>query len=115
MRILILDDEPLVAMLLEDYLDALGHEVAAVTETLDSALKAADEMTVDLAILDCHLAGGTRSWPVADRLRERGVPVLFSSGGRPDNLPSHLSDCPMLGKPYSLATLEAALKDLTGP
>ena len=113
MRVLIVDDEPLVAMLLEDYLDALGHDVAAVVETVESALAAADEVAFDLAILDCHLAGGTQSWQVAERLRERGVPFLFSSGGRPDDLPPHLAECPMLAKPYNMLVLEAALLDIT--
>lgn len=113
MRVLIVDDEPLVAMLLEDYLDALGHETAATAETVQMALAAADEVAFDVAILDCHLAGGTRSWPVAERLRERGIPFLFSSGGSPGDLPPALADRPMLAKPYSLTALQTALLEIT--
>ena len=112
MRVLILDDEPLVAMLLEDYLEALGHEVTAAVETLDGALAALDQVAFDVAVLDCHLAGGERSWPVAERLRERGIPFLFSSGGRSDDLPPHLAECPMLSKPYNLPVLETALLEI---
>ena len=109
MRVLILDDEPLVAMLLADYLDALGHEVAASVETVADGLAVLDDELVDLAVLDCRLGGGDHSWPVADRLAEAGVPFLFSSGVSRDQLPERHADRPMLSKPYALHALKEAI------
>ena len=114
MRVLILDDEPLVAMLLADYLDALGHEVAASVETVDAGLAAADAGGLDLAVLDCRLAEGAHSWPVADRLLAAGVPVMFSSGVSRAELPERFAGRPMLGKPYSLTLLEEAIAGAVG-
>ena len=113
MRVLILDDEPLIAMLLADYLDVLGHEVAASVETVADGLAQADARTLDLAVLDCRLADGEHSWPVADRLAEAGVPFLFSSGVTRDQLPARHADRPMLDKPYTLGTLEEAIAGVT--
>ena len=108
-RALVLDDEPLVALLLGDYLEALGHRVAASAVTADEALAAIGAGGIDLALLDCNLGGAARSWAVADRLAADGVPFLFSSGLSGQDLPTRFADRPMLAKPYTLAALERAL------
>lgn len=113
MKLLVLDDEPLVAMLLADYLDALGHEVATTVETVEAGLEAAGRDDIDLAVLDCRLGDGDHSWPVADRLIQAGVPVLFSSGVSRAELPERFAGRPMLAKPYSLGALEQAIADAT--
>ncbi len=112
-RVLVLDDEPLVAMLLGDYLEALGHSVLASVTTAAEALAAIGRGGVEIALLDCDLGGGARSWAVADRLAEDGVPFLFSSGRSGQDLPTRFADRPMLGKPYTLASLEHAVSQLT--
>lgn len=112
-RVLILEDEALVALALGDYLEALDWTPLATVATVDEALAALDEQRVELAILDCNLGGEARSWAVADRLAAEGVPFLFSSGLSSGQLPERLSGRPMLVKPYSLASLEAAIRDLS--
>ncbi len=111
-RVLVLDDEPLVAMLLGDFLDALGYEVAATAQTVAEALSAIDGIAPDLALLDCNLGGQERSWSVADRLTAMSVPFVFSSGLAAQDLPSRFADRPMLAKPFTLAALESTLKKL---
>ncbi|RBP16045.1 response regulator receiver domain-containing protein [Roseiarcus fermentans] len=77
-RILIVDDEPLIAMLAEDWLNELGHETVGPALTLEDAVRLLDE-AFDAAILDVSLGAGT-SYPLAERLRERGVPFAFATG-----------------------------------
>lgn len=114
MRVLILEDEPLVAMLLTDCLEALDHTVAASVETVADGLAAIERDGMDLAVLDCRLADGGHSWPVAERLAELGIPFLFSSGVGRGELPATFANRPMLPKPYSLQLLENALAELMG-
>jgi DNA-binding response OmpR family regulator len=78
-RILVVEDEMLVAMLMEDTLSDLGHEVVGPAMRLETALAAADNEDIDFAILDINLAG-KQSFPVADRLTARGIPFMFASG-----------------------------------
>ena len=67
--ILIVEDEPLISMMLEDFLQSLGHEVAAVCESVDEARTAVADREFDLAILDVNLKGES-VWPIAAQLRE---------------------------------------------
>lgn len=98
----------MIAMMLEEYLAALGHQVRGVASSLAEAMALADTIGtddgVDLAILDCHL-GAEEVWPVADRLVAAGIPVILSSGGSISTLPSRFAHCPMLQKPYTMAAL----------
>ncbi|HVI06574.1 MAG TPA: response regulator, partial [Sphingomicrobium sp.] len=77
--ILIVEDEPLIAMMLEDFLDSLGHKVRGTCDTVQGALKEVEEGGFDLAILDVNLKGES-VWPVAMRLRERNVPFVIATG-----------------------------------
>ena len=72
--ILIVEDEPLIAMMLEDFLDSLGHKVRGTCDNVQSALDEVEKGGFDLAILDVNLKG-ENVWPVASRLRERNVPL----------------------------------------
>ena len=111
LRILIVEDEMLVAMNIEDMLLDLGHEVAGLASRLEPALSLAREATFDVAMLDVNLAGEA-SFPVADALRERGIPFLFATGyGRP-GLEERFRDCPILQKPFRSVELGAALAGL---
>ena len=69
--ILIVEDEPLIAMMLEDFLESLGHSIHATCETVADALAQASKGGFDLAILDVNL-GGQTAWPIAHMLREQG-------------------------------------------
>jgi CheY-like chemotaxis protein len=78
-RVLLVEDEPLVGMMIEDMLEQLGHQVVAVAPRLPLALTMAAQLQFDLAMLDINLAG-EESFPVADLLRQRGIPFFFVSG-----------------------------------
>src|SRR3954451_13554600 len=78
-RVLVVEDEMLIGMLLEDMLTDLGHEVAAIIPRLKEAMAAVDRETYDLAILDVHLHGES-AFPVAEALIAKGTPFVFATG-----------------------------------
>lgn len=81
LRILVVEDETIIAMLLEDMLIELGHEVVGVAHSLTAALALIEAKAgqLDLAVLDINL-GGERSFPAARRLMELDVPFMFATG-----------------------------------
>jgi CheY-like chemotaxis protein len=107
LRVLVVEDEPVVAMYLEDLLDALGCRTIGPASRLADGLAMADDNGFDVAILDINL-GGERSTPIAEALRARGVPFAFASGyGAP---PEGFGDeVPMIEKPYREAQVAGAL------
>ncbi len=111
LRILIVEDEMLVAMNIEDMLLDLGHEVAGLAARLDAALALAREGAFDAAMLDVNLAGD-RSFPVADLLTERGIPFLFATGYGLGGIDEKYHDRPVLQKPFRAADLAGALEAL---
>jgi DNA-binding response OmpR family regulator len=112
MRILVVEDEPLLAMLLEESVTELGHEVAGAAATVEQAMALLDEGTVELALLDFSLGQQTTSVPVAVRLRERGIPFLYLSGHRSLGEEGNYPPAPLLTKPFSLDQLDAAIRRL---
>ena len=109
-RILIVEDEPLIAMMLEDFLDALDHQVAGTADTVASALELIGEC--DGAILDVNLRGGEQSWPIADKLAEAGIPFIIATGGGGDSIAEAHRGRPVLAKPFTLSGVEQALDGL---
>ena len=109
LRILIVEDEMLVAMNTEDMLLDLGHEVAGLASRLEPALSLAREGAFDLAMLDVNLAGQA-SFPVADALRERGIPFLFATGYGIQGIAEEYRSAPVLQKPFRACDLEDALR-----
>jgi len=109
-RILIVEDEPLIAMMLEDFLEALGKAHVATCDTVDSALAAIEAERPEAAILDINLCGGEKAWPVADALAAKQIPFILSSGGE-DQHPD-FGDRPRLSKPYTMETVEKAIAAL---
>ncbi len=99
--ILIVEDEPLIAMMLEDFILSLGHEVSANCDSVKGALAAVEEGGFDLAILDVNLKGES-VWPVAAALREKTIPFVLASGGHVDAPPHEFRDVPMIEKPYTV-------------
>src|SRR6476661_1774291 len=77
-RILVVEDEPMIRMMLEDMLGELGYTVAAEAARIDEALEATKNADFDLAILDANLDGHPVS-PVADALVARGTPFVFAT------------------------------------
>ena len=111
-RILVVEDEALVAMLLEDILADFGCEVVGPAMRLDEGLELARMNGLDAAILDINL-GGERSYPIADILDAKRVPLIFVTGyghsGRPGK------EDRVLQKPYRSPQLAAALADMLEP
>jgi DNA-binding response OmpR family regulator len=110
-RILIVEDDPLIAMLLEDMLSELSYEVAGKAADLDEALALSGSIAFDAAILDVSLAGKS-SLPVAQLLDGKGKPYLFATGygSLPDGMATGKRQ--VLSKPYQLHQLQAALASL---
>jgi len=105
-NILLVEDEPLIAMMLEDLLAGLGHEVVGSVDNVADALARIGAGGLDFAILDVHLRDGESCWPVADALVERGIPFLLASGGGTDVPPERHRAAPVLSKPFTGAEIE---------
>ena len=106
--ILVVEDEPLIAMMLEDFLESLGHSVSATCESVTEALVQADKGGFDLAILDVNLKGES-VWPVASRLREKNEPFVIATGGHVDPPPAEFATVPVIEKPYTVDRVTPAL------
>ena len=96
--VLVVEDEMLVAMMLEGMLRDLGYGVIKAARVA-KALGLATSQAIDFAILDVNLAGET-SYQVAEVLRLRGVPFIFASGYDPGSLRADFHDVAVLRKPY---------------
>jgi len=110
-RALIVEDEVLVAMLIEELLERLGYEVVAISSHLEQALELARTIEVDFALLDVNL-NGKQSFPVAEMLRGRGIPFVFATGYGEGTLDGAFSGVPLVQKPFSRDDLRAALAKL---
>ena len=110
-RVLVVEDEMLIGMLLEDMLTDLGHEVAAIVPRLKDALAAVERETYDIAVLDVHLHGES-AFPVAEALIAKGVPFVFATGYGERGLPESYRGRPVLQKPFAKDDLERVLKTL---
>lgn len=111
-RAFVVEDETLVLFSLEDVLADLGCEVVAQAMRLDQAIATASELgPVDVAILDVNI-GGKPVFPVAEILKERGVPLVFATGYGREGLPPEWQDHAVIVKPYSLEDIERALTPL---
>ncbi len=108
--ILIVEDEPLIAMMLEDFLDSLGHQVVATCDSVEDALSHVDRGGFDVAIIDVQLKDGS-VWPVADRLRETGTPFVRATGGHVEAPPAAHADAPVLAMPYTIDSIEPAIAE----
>lgn len=107
-NVLIVEDEPLISMMLEDVLDALGHTVVGICDTVPDALKRVEEGGFDLAILDVNLKGD-HVWPVADRIREMGIRLIIATGGHVEAPPAAHAAATQLAKPYAMDAVPKAI------
>jgi DNA-binding response OmpR family regulator len=108
-RILVVEDEAMIAILVEDMvLDLRGEVIGPVTQ-MNEALSLAWDAELDAAILDISV-GGAVIFPVAGMLRERGIPVIFATGYEASGLPVRFRDYPALQKPFGYETLAKALR-----
>ena len=106
--ILIVDDEPMIAMSLEDYFRDLGFSRIFCAGSLVEASKIMATEMPDLAILDVNV-GQSLVFPLADELRSRGIPFFFSSGRGTENFPDQWKTHPFVPKPASTAALSSTL------
>src|SRR6187455_3505704 len=107
-RILVVEDEFLIRMLLEDMLTDLGYELVGVAGRVDEASELAKTKDFDLAILDVNLDGHD-VYPVADLIGKRGLPFMFVTGYGGRGLPDTYRDRPTLQKPFQLDELKKML------
>ncbi|HEU4654292.1 MAG TPA: response regulator [Steroidobacteraceae bacterium] len=110
-RILIVEDESLVCMWLEDVLSGFGCNVVGPASRLPRALELAANETIDAAILDINVAG-EKVFPVADKLHERNIPFVFSTGYGTAGLPERYAQHTVLQKPYFEFKLQEELERL---
>ncbi len=108
-RILLVEDELMIRMLLEDMLGELGYTIAAEAGRVEEALQAAKTADFDLAILDVNL-NGEPIGPVAEALVARGLPFVFATGYGERGLPEPYRDRPTLKKPFQLDSLKQTLQ-----
>ncbi|HEX8526773.1 response regulator [Allosphingosinicella sp.] len=107
LRILLVEDEAIIAMTAEDMLGSLGCEVVLTAGTLAEAIEAAKRGGFQAAMLDINL-NGSASLPVADILKQAGTPFIFTTGYDSSGASPH-RDVPLVTKPYQIADLAAAL------
>ncbi len=108
MRVFVVEDEAMLSILLEDFLEDLGCVVVGVAARLEDALEMARTMTIDMAVLDVNLAG-KHSYPVAHMLRQRNIPFVFATGYGAAELTAELQDELVLSKPFHQAQLASIL------
>ena len=111
MRVLVVEDEVIVAMTLEDMLSDLGCSVVGPAYTLADGLALAEAADFDAALLDVNL-GGERSEQIAELLRQRAIPFGFITGYGPGAIDHGCSDQPVLSKPCTAASLAVLLRQL---
>src|SRR5271157_1770279 len=101
-RILVVDDEPLISAMTEEWLSELGHVVVGPAHNLATALELA-ETDLDAAIVDVAL-GKDKSYPLADVLSARSVPFALTTGYGPDGVEPKYRAHSTLGKPFEFAS-----------
>lgn len=112
-RVLIVEDEALVAMLLEDILDDLGCKVAGSASNVAKALELVRDNDLDCAVIDLNL-GDETSRPVADALAAKGVPFIIVSGYGEGGVRSDFPTAVVVGKPFQAEDLRRALHLVRG-
>ena len=110
-RVLIVEDEALLAMAIDDILSDLGCVVVGPALSLDQAQTLAGHEPLDAAVLDVNV-GGASSFGIADILRQRSVPFCFVTGYGSASLPPQYAGVPVLAKPFGYAALGAVLRGL---
>jgi PAS domain S-box-containing protein len=110
-RVLLVEDEPLVSMMLADMLSAFGHKVDGPYSRFSDAILAAKTNNLQAGILDVNL-GGEKTYAVADILANRNIPFAFVTGYGPDSIVSAFSHAPVLQKPIEAAKLHALLQQI---
>lgn len=110
-RILVVEDEAMIAMLIEDMLGDLGCIAVGLAYNAKQALQLIEAERFDAAVLDLNL-DGLRTTPVAESLASKGIPFCFATGYGRGGLPEEFGKHIVLTKPFNQCELEGALKRL---
>jgi CheY-like chemotaxis protein len=113
-RVLVIEDESMVTMLLQDTLADIGCEVVGLASRFKDAMEKATSLSFDVAILDVNL-NGHQTFPIAEALARRGSAFVFASGYGVASLPASLRLTPILQKPFQQPELERALREALAP
>ncbi len=113
-RILVVEDEPLIAMLVGDWLIELECVVAGTVNSVPAALQIANRETLHGALLDVNL-GNEESFALADALIAANVPVAFITGRDSGSLPARFRQAPVLCKPFDFMAIERLMGRLLAP
>jgi two-component SAPR family response regulator len=108
-RILVVEDEMLIALQIEDVLVKLGCDIVGPTGKLERALQLANEGKFDAAVLDVTIRDG-KVYSVAEQLLAGGIPFVLASGYGNWALPEALKNCPRMMKPFTTTALEEQIK-----
>jgi|SRR5215217_4299843 len=112
-RILVVEDEPIVALSLQDMLEDLGYAVVGPAFRVAAGLDLAQSEAIDAAILDVNMAGED-SYEIGRTLRARNIPYLFATGYGRQGLAPGYDDVAVLQKPYREAQVDALLRAMLG-
>jgi CheY-like chemotaxis protein len=113
--VLVVEDEAMVALLIEDLVADAGGSVVASATTAEAAAALARDSDAELALLDVNLGDGETSFEAADILKARGVPFAFLTGYGVQGVRADLRDAPILGKPVDPDELRRLLEQLSPP
>ncbi len=114
-RVLVLEDETFITVMIEDLLGDLGCRIVGPAATVADALTLAEAGGIDAALLDLNLGHGETAYPVADLLSQRLVPFAFVTGYSADVLKPPHAGRPILSKPFWGDSLETVLMGLVAP
>ena len=109
MRVLIVEDEPLISLLLEELIETSGHPVAGVAVTLSQARAIMAAQDLDIAFLDLFLQGQETSVELSRELAEKAIPVLFVTGNEQECRNHQARAVGYIEKPFGRRTMIAAL------
>jgi CheY-like chemotaxis protein len=107
-RLLLVEDEALIALMLEDMVEGIGCAVTGLAPRVALGVAMAETGHFDVAILDVNVAGENVE-PVAERLAAKGVPFIFATGYGEAGVPLRYRDRPVVAKPFRPDQLEAAI------
>jgi DNA-binding response OmpR family regulator len=110
-RVLVLEDEPLIAMMMRDWLAELGCETLGPAQTVQAALALIESNPPNAAILDICV-GKEDCFPVADRLQDQAIPFAFSTGRAGDNIACRHQTAPRLSKPFDFDAVRGVISKL---
>ena len=110
-RVFLVEDESLVAMLIEDMLDEIGYSLAGHASSVTEGVNLAQRVDAEVCILDVNIAG-VSVFPIAEVLAARGIPFLFSTGYGAAGIPPRWAGYTVISKPFDISTMAQALQAL---